>query len=95
MPSLWQRRELAQQFPDAMLFRFAKTPAQIARDFKWLESYRYGILHLGGHDAHDLRARCEAASRLLGWPIPYTHPSAETAYNLPLPLPALSLESPR
>ena len=95
MPSLWQRRELAQQFPDAMLFRFAKTPAQIARDFKWLESYRYGILHLGGHDAHDLRARCEAASRLLGWPIPYAHPAAETAYNLPQPLPALSLESPR
>jgi hypothetical protein len=78
-----------------MLFRFAKTPAQIARDFKWLGSYRYGILHLGGHDAHDLRARCEAASRLLGWPIPYAHPSPETAYNLQQPLPALSLESTR
>ena len=90
MPGRQQRRELAQQFPDAMLFRFAKTPAQIARDFKWLGSYRYGILHLGGRDAHDLRARCEAASRLLGWSIPYALPPAETNYNLPQPLPELS-----
>ena len=90
MPGRQQRRELAQQFPDAMLFRFAKTPAQIARDFKWLGSYRYGILHLGGRDAHDLRARCEGASRLLGWPIPYAHPSGETNYNLSQPLPELS-----
>ena len=41
-----------------MLFSFPKTPGQIARDFKWLGSYRYGILHLGGRDVHDLRARC-------------------------------------
>jgi hypothetical protein len=51
-------RALARAFPDALLFHFAKTPGQIARDFKWLGSYRYGILHLGGRDAVDLRERC-------------------------------------
>jgi hypothetical protein len=71
MPSVWQRHELAQQLSPTPCFScFAKTPGSIARDFKWLGSYRYGIVHLGGHDAHDLRARCEAASRLLGWPHP-------------------------
>ena len=95
MPSLWQRRELARQFPDALLFRFAKTPAQIARDFKWLGSYRYGILHLGGSDMHDLRARCAAASRLLGWPLPYAPQAAEASGDRPLPLREFALEVSR
>jgi hypothetical protein len=67
MPGPGQRRALARDFPDALLFPFPKTPGQIARDFKWLGSYRYGILHLGGRDAGDLAARCQAASGLLGW----------------------------
>ncbi|MBP9916823.1 MAG: hypothetical protein KBF24_11485, partial [Thiobacillaceae bacterium] len=62
-----RRHALARAFPDALLFSFPKTPGQIARDFKWLGSYRYGILHLGGRDAGDLAARCLAASELLGW----------------------------
>lgn len=95
MPNRRQRHQLAQQFPDAMLFCFAKTPGQIARDFRWLGSYRYGILHLGGNDAHDLRARCEVASRLLDWPVPYADAHAEPAGHPPCPLPALSLESSR
>ena len=73
MPTAQRKHALAEQFPDAMLFSFAKTPGQIARDFKWLGSYRYGILHLGGRDARDLRARCEAASAVLGWPTPCVH----------------------
>ncbi len=67
IPGPAQERALVNAFPDALLFHFAKTPGQIARDFKWLGSYRYGILHLGGRDAGDLRARCTAASALLGW----------------------------
>ena len=67
MPGLARRHALARAFPDALLFSFPKTPGQIARDFKWLGSYRYGILHLGGRDAGDLAARCLAASELLGW----------------------------
>jgi hypothetical protein len=67
MPGSARQRALARVFPDALLFPFPKTPGQIARDFKWLGSYRYGILHLGGRDAGDLAARCVAASDLLGW----------------------------
>lgn len=58
-------------FPGALLFHFPKLPGQIQRDFKWLGSYRYGIIHLGGEDRDDLRRRCERASSLLGWPAPY------------------------
>lgn len=75
-PGAAQRQALAQQFPDALLLPFPKPAGAIARDFKWLGSYRYGIVHLGGRDAADLRARCEAASALLGWPAPYREPAA-------------------
>jgi biotin carboxylase len=70
-PSRHQQEALARQFPDAMLFHFAKSSSQVARDFKWLGSYRYGILHLGSRDAAQLRADCERASLMLGWPAPY------------------------
>ncbi len=92
MPTASRRRALAHQFPDAMLFCFAKTAGQIDRDFKWLGSYRYGILHLGGRDAHDLQARCAAASQLLGWPVPRATQEAEHPSQSP---PILSLETLR
>jgi biotin carboxylase len=71
MPSPWQRARLAREFPDAMLFTYPKSGHALARDFKWLGSHRYGILHLGGRDVHDLRRRCDTASAILGWPAPY------------------------
>jgi hypothetical protein len=71
MPGPRQRRRLAREFPDALLFTFPKTGHSLARDFKWLGSHRYGIVHLGGRDVQHLRMRCEAASALLGWPAPY------------------------
>ncbi len=71
MPGPWQRKRLASEFADAMLFTYPKSGHSLARDFKWLGSHRYAILHLGGRDAQDLRQRCDAASRLLGWPAPY------------------------
>ena len=80
MPSAAQIAQLQREFPDARLFSFPKNAGQIARDFKWLGSYRYGILHLDGRDAADLQARCTAASRLLGWPTPCAlHPPRRTA----------------
>ncbi|TAG77373.1 MAG: ATP-grasp domain-containing protein [Betaproteobacteria bacterium] len=72
MPSAEQQAQLHKEFPDALLFTFPKDKSQIARDFKWLGSYRYGILHLGGRDEHDLRERCERASAVLRWRVPYT-----------------------
>ena len=58
-------------WPDALLLTFPKSRGSTERDYKWLGSHRYGIMHLGGQDAADLRQRCEAASALLGWTAPY------------------------
>jgi hypothetical protein len=71
MPTKEQRARFEREFPDALLFTFPKDTSQIARDFKWLGSYRYGIVHLGGRNEHDLRERCERASAILGWRAPY------------------------
>ena len=71
MPSAAQRAALAQRFPDALLFQYPKSGHALARDFKWLGSHRYGIVHLHGRDEADLKRRAEAASAMLGWPAPY------------------------
>jgi hypothetical protein len=82
MPDVHRRQALAQAFPDALLFAYPKPRGSMERDFKWLGSYRYGILHLGGRDQADLYQRCTAASALLGWPAPCREPDP--------PLPALT-----
>jgi hypothetical protein len=69
-PDTPAREAFARQFPDGLLFCFPKPAGSMARDFKWLGSYRYGIVHLGGRDVVDLRQRCLEASQLLGWPAP-------------------------
>jgi len=79
-PSPERRRNFTSRFPDAVLFAFPKTRGQVARDFKWLGSYRYGIVHLGARDMPDLVRRCADASDLLGWP----SPCAASAAAMPL-----------
>ena len=93
MPSDSQRAGLARAFPDAQLFCFPKTPSQVSRDFKWLGSYRYGILHLGASDPAALKLSCERASTLLGWPAPYQLPT-EAAVPLATATPNLGTSTP-
>lgn len=69
-PTPARRAALREAFPDALLFSFPKHGQALARDFKWLGSHRYGIVHLGGRDRADLARRCREASALLGWPAP-------------------------
>ena len=77
MPSRAQQAAFERAFPDALLFTYPKSGHSLERDFKWLDSYRYGIVHLGGRDAHDLRQRCLQASTMLGWPnAPYVETDA-------------------
>lgn len=71
MPDKAALSQLYNSFPDALLFQYPKKPGQVERDFKWLDSYRYGILHLGGTSPEHLRQRCEHASSILGWIAPY------------------------
>jgi hypothetical protein len=68
MPNPERQQAFAQRFADGLLFCFPKTASAIARDFKWLGSYRYGIVHLGGRDTVELFQRCHEASDVLGWP---------------------------
>jgi hypothetical protein len=90
MPSTAQLSTLRLRFTDHLLLTFPKTGGSTARDFKWLGSYRYGILHLGGQSATDLQSRLEEASILLGWPAPvatnfntatFSQRSAQTQIN--------------
>ncbi len=85
MPGAGQLARFAAEFPDGLLFPFPKDKGSVARDFKWLGSYRYGIVHLGGVDNTDLHRRADAASALLGWPSPY-----QTGLTSPLPLKGLA-----
>lgn len=71
MPDAARRAAFAHAFPDGLLFTLPKTGHALAREYKWLGSHRYGLVHLGGQDAQDLRERAEHASVLLGWPQPY------------------------
>lgn len=94
MPSAANLQSLAHEFPDHLLLQFHKAGHSLQRDFKWLGSYRHGILHLGGKNAADLRERCERASRILGWHAPYLESlhDASTAQHGhgPISIPVLS-----
>lgn len=70
MPSAARTAALKQQFPNHLFISIPKAGHELARDFKWLGSYRYGVLHLGGKSDADLNSRLEAASTILGWPAP-------------------------
>lgn len=74
----WQR-----QFPDGLLFAFGRRGYSLRRDLKWTGSHRYGIVHLGAQDAAQLEARAEAASRMLGWPVPYAGDARLERQNSP------------
>jgi len=78
MPSASKQRAFSTAFPDGLLLQFPKSPSQIQRDFKWLGSYRFGIVHLGGDSPADLARRCEHASSALGWTAPYVEHATDS-----------------
>jgi hypothetical protein len=82
MPSNTQLLGLKQHFPDHLLLSFPKTGGSTARDFKWLGSYRYGILHLGGQSEAELTSRLATASELLGWPAPVAETYATATFHV-------------
>ncbi len=83
-PGAPARAAFEARFPQGLLFTFPKQGHSLARDYKWLGSHRYAIIHLDGRDRQQLRDRAEAASALFGWTAPYLdEPPASLA-----PLPA-------
>ncbi len=89
MPQSEQMRKLQAQFPDHLLLQFPKAGHSLARDFKWLGSYRYGIVHLGALDTQDLHERCQRISGILNWPVPYSDGLHEEL-SAPSPLSTIS-----
>jgi hypothetical protein len=83
-PRAAARAAFAASFPDGLLMAMPKQGHGLTRDFKWLGSHRYGIVHLGGCDPADLEARGLQASALLGWP-PATEAWHAQAANHPEP----------
>lgn len=87
-PAAEQLQALAREVPQAELFTYRKDARAIARDFKWLGSYRQAVLNLVAEDTEQLRARALAISERLGWDAPYAQ-----AWHPPLEAPApLSLD---
>lgn len=68
MPSPDVQRAFALAFQDGWLSPMPKRGSGLARDFKWLGSHRYGVMHLGGANEHDLMQRYRHACAVLGWP---------------------------
>ncbi len=83
MPTAIQEQAFKAGFPDGLLLKFPKSPGEIKQDFKWLDSYRYGIVHLGAENPDALRARCDEASALLGWMSPYADHVIASTDDLP------------
>lgn len=46
--------QMSRQFPDARLMLYLKSGAALAREMKWLGSYRYAVLNMGAATAADL-----------------------------------------
>ena len=48
VPGQAQIESMQQRYPDARLMLYLKRGASLAREMKWLGSYRYAVLNLGG-----------------------------------------------
>jgi hypothetical protein len=70
-PTAGRRAALQRAFPDALFMGFERRGRALRREYKWLGSHRYGVLHLGAADEAALHARYAAACDELGWPAPW------------------------
>lgn len=67
VPSHAQIRSVRERFPDARLMLYLKRGASLAREMKWLGSYRYAVLNLGGDSPSDLHQRFHQIRRQLAF----------------------------
>jgi ATP-grasp domain len=49
--------EIRKQYPDARILVYIKKGSSLAREYKWLGSYRYAVLNLGAKTSQDLHQR--------------------------------------
>ena len=67
VPAQAQIDAMQQRYPDARLMLYLKRGAGLAREMKWLGSYRYAVLNLGGASAEDLYQRYDDIRRELAF----------------------------
>ena len=67
VPKQAQIDSVQQRYPDARLMLYLKRGASLAREMKWLGSYRYAVLNLGGASAEDLHQRYDDIRRELSF----------------------------
>ncbi len=67
VPGQAQIDAMQQRYPDARLMLYLKRGAGLAREMKWLGSYRYAVLNLGGASAEDLYQRYDDIRRELAF----------------------------
>lgn len=68
--SAGQLHAFANAFPKGWVLPMPKHGAGLARDFKWLGSHRYAVMHLDADSQPLLWHSCRQACALLGWPAP-------------------------
>lgn len=71
IPTSDQIQQALAPYPDANLMLYFKKGAQLKRELKWLGSYRYAVLNLGGVDRSDLFRRCQSISHTLQFDYPF------------------------
>jgi hypothetical protein len=64
-PTPEQVARARRDFPEAHLMLYLKRGASLAREMKWLGSYRYAVVNMGARTQADLYERFRALSRLL------------------------------
>ncbi len=67
VPGQAQIESMQQRYPDARLMLYLKRGASLAREMKWLGSYRYAVLNLGGASPEDLLQRYDDIRRELSF----------------------------
>jgi biotin carboxylase len=59
-PSDEQVAQVRHEYPDARLMLYLKRGASLAREMKWLGSYRYAVVNMGAASSDDLDRRLQA-----------------------------------
>ena len=67
VPRPAQTASVHQRYPDARLMLYLKRGASLAREMKWLGSYCYAVLNLGGASTEDLHQRYDDIRRALSF----------------------------
>lgn len=64
-PTPAQLERVRREYPEARLMLYFKRGASLAREMKWLGSYRYAVVNMGAASADDLQQRFQSLRRKL------------------------------